>query len=132
MKTSMELEDLMTDIIKTRMAGVISGSVYNDDRPVNSKDEDITVNVLAGRLGQKQLTTINVNIYVPDEWKQKRYVKNRKRLNFLTKIVLELFMNYHKDACKITKKSQRDYAVEDENIKQHFSHIKFLIENINF
>ena len=130
MKTSADLEALVTDIVRGRMTGVIAGEVYNDDRPVNSMKEDITVKVLTGRHAQRQLTIVNINIYTPDIKKGVYDVKNTERLDYLKKIMLELFKNYHKNACKIKTESDNDYEAVD--LRQHYSNVKVLIENINF
>jgi len=131
MKTNYDFEALVYEIINDRMAGEISGAVYIGSRPLNSKQEDVTINVLASMHAQRQLTAINVNIFVPDIHDGNDYWADNDRMDYLTKIVFELLGNYHVNACKITTESQQVFAVEDANNKQHFSNIKILIKNVN-
>lgn len=63
------------------LAGMVSGSLYKDKRPLNSTKEDIIISVLARDAGsQIQRATANVNIYIPDIRRGSESVENQPRL----------------------------------------------------
>jgi hypothetical protein len=60
--------DIKTDVFRHIKGSVLESTVTGElryKRPHNSKKEDIVVSVLANMNGQKQIATVNVNIYVP-------------------------------------------------------------------
>ena len=74
-------DDLYGWIAGSTLAGLVSGEVYKDQRPLNSDKEDIVISVLARDAGaQVQRVTVNVNIYVPDIRRGRESVENLPRL----------------------------------------------------
>lgn len=64
------------------LAAAVSGGIYTaEDRPADSKLEDITIGVPANRPRQFQRGTAYVNIYVPKARKGDQLIRNRERID---------------------------------------------------
>lgn len=83
--TDIDIKDELYGWLRgSALAGMVSGSVYKDSRPLNSVKEDITIAVLARDAGsQMQEAIVNVNIYVPDVRRGKEAVEDSVRLRSL-------------------------------------------------
>ena len=78
------------------LAGMVSGRVYKDQRPMNSDKEDITIAVIARNAGyQIQEATVNVNVYVPDIRRGQEAIENTARLRELCSEAASLFEYRH-------------------------------------
>lgn len=95
--TDIDIKDELFTWIKTsELASAVSGSVYKDQRPLNSEKEDITIAVLARDAGsQIQEATVNVNVYVPDVRRGKEAIEDTKRLRTLCTKAAMLFEYHH-------------------------------------
>ena len=95
--TDIDIKDeLYMWINGSSLAGMVSGKVYKDQRPLNSDKEDITIAILARDAGrQMQEATVNVNIYVPDIRRGKEAIEDVKRLRTLCTEASQLFEYYH-------------------------------------
>lgn len=67
-KTERDIEDDFYFMVKSsELPGMIQGKLYKkDDRPFNSKTEDIVVGFLSGLDGQTQEGYVNINVFVPN------------------------------------------------------------------
>jgi len=67
-KTERDIEDDFYFMVKaSELPGIVQGKLYKkDERPFNSRAEDIIVGFLSGLDGQTQDGYININIYVPN------------------------------------------------------------------
>jgi len=95
--TDIDIKDELYMWLKgSDLAGTVSGSVYKDQRPMNSTKEDIIIAVIARDAGsQMQEATVNVNIYVPDIMRGKDCVENSARLRTLCTKAAMMFEYHH-------------------------------------
>ena len=75
----------------SELSEMVSGAVYRDKRPINSKVEDVVISVLTTGAGQIQPFILNVNVYVPDVKREKEFISNDERLKTLMRAGLDLF-----------------------------------------
>lgn len=96
-KTDIDIKDaLWTWVSESGLAGMVSGEVYKDQRPLNSDKEDITIAVLARDAGsQIQEATVNINVYVPDVRRGKEAIEDTKRLRELSRAAADFFEYHH-------------------------------------
>lgn len=73
------------------LSKMVSGSVYRDKRPINSRTEDVVISVLTTGVGQIQPFMVNVNVYVPNIKRGKEAIPNDDRLKPLMRKGLDLF-----------------------------------------
>lgn len=68
MKTASQIQgDIYQMLQSTELSAMISGGVYRDGyRPRDSKLEDIIVIFTNGEVGEVEIGTVTINIYVPD------------------------------------------------------------------
>lgn len=59
---------------------LISGSVYRDKRPLNSKVEDVVISILTTGAGQIQPFILNINVYVPDIKRGNEFIYHEERV----------------------------------------------------
>lgn len=106
--TDIDIKDeLYTWINASELAGMVSGKVYKDQRPLNSDKEDIIIAVIARDAGyQLQEATVNVNIYVPDVKRGKEFIENSARLRTLCTEAAALFEYRHTGNCIVSLASQ--------------------------
>ena len=109
--TDIDIKDeLYAWIAASDLAGLVSGSVYKDERPLNSVKEDITIAVIARNANyQIQEATVNVNIYVPDIKRNRDMVENSARLRTLCTSAASLFEYNHTGDTIVTLASQEVY-----------------------
>lgn len=93
MKTKEEIIDDVADFIKTTaLLEEVNGKLYTDEeRPVNSKLEDVVISVLANNNGQTQRAIVNINIYFADQYRGNQYKKNRLRSAYLSRLCADIF-----------------------------------------
>lgn len=96
-RTDIDIKDGIWEWVSgSSLAGMVSGSVYKDQRPLNSDKEDIIISVLARNAGsQIQEATVNVNVYIPDLRRGKEAVENTPRLREVSTTAAELFEYHH-------------------------------------
>lgn len=75
----------------SELSEMVSGAVYRDKRPINSKVEDVVISVLTTGAGQIQPFILNVNVYVPDVKRENEFISNDERLKPLMRAGLDLF-----------------------------------------
>lgn len=75
----------------SELSGMISGAVYRDKRPLNSKVEDVVISVLTTGAGQIQPFVLNVNLYVPDIKRVNEYICHDERVKPLMRMCNSLF-----------------------------------------
>lgn len=106
--TDIDIKDeLYTWIKDSVVSWGISGSVYKDQRPLNSDKEDIIIAVIARDADpQIQEAVVNVNIYVPDIRRGKEAIENTVRLRGLCLEAATLFEYRHTGDCIVSLSSQ--------------------------
>ena len=65
MKTILEINTFLFQLVSTTIGTTLTGGVYILERPVSSKEEDIVVGTMP--LSEEQIAICNINIFVPDK-----------------------------------------------------------------
>ena len=129
MKTTFDTDAILFQVLhNSPIKNAISGGIYvGDDRPDDSKDEDIVVNSID--LTQDylpQIGTSNVNIYVSDTPKKikgkQQLQANRTRLKALSEKTMEVLRGAKITGLKMILGSQN--TLEEPGIKQHYVNIR--------
>lgn len=117
MKTEDDIRQDVYNLIKgSELHTAITGKLCREDRPLDSENEDITINVPSNLNGQIQEAYVYVNIYVPDEFVEGRYQKNTLRIQALERLAADLFDVYNShDSYRITLESQTTSQFESTN-----------------
>lgn len=102
MKTTFDLNTILFRMINGHKVDIgLNGGIYkDDDRPLNSTKEDVTVNTINLTVDYSpQIATSNVNIHVPDKILKidgvEQWKKDDRRLNDLTAKIIELIQSSH-------------------------------------
>lgn len=126
-------DDLYLWINESALAGMVSGKVYKDLRPLNSDKEDIIIAVLARDAGyQIQEATVNVNIYVPDIRRGQGAIEDSARLRTLCAEAAELFEYRHTgdSICELSSQEVIKANGIDWHVINNRLRIRFNNENI--
>lgn len=125
--TSTEIFKLVWDRIRDSPFGKYVPTMYADHYPNNPSGEFIVVNSLSNVVGDSQVATVNVNIYVPDNTptinREEQRFPNRNRLNELTRIAFDSLGNYPIDERWFFDVSD-ETLISEENVSYTFSNIK--------
>lgn len=113
---------LMTDVKKP------NGKLCDDERPLNSELEDVTINGLALVKDDVDEAVLNVNIYVPNLKFPKdpadKSQPNTARLTELSKLGNKAFLDGEEiwdDAGEYCFKYQQDTVMKDENNQRYLN-----------
>lgn len=126
LKSSIDTDGILFGLLNGKTS--IKGGVYvGDDRPEDSRDEDIVINTIdleADAL--PQIGTSNINVYVTDTSKnikgKMQVSADRQRLNALTQEVLAIIRNAVLPGIKIIPK--RATPMYEPTTKQHFMNVR--------
>lgn len=132
MKTSFDATDILFGVLDVHeLKSAISGGLFHQDsRPVNSKLEDVVINIITIGDTNVQGAVLNVNIYVPDKkikgTDEYYQAPGRQRLNAITSVVVGILKGnkgrYWKDGqLRITNISG---LIPEPEIKQHYINIR--------
>ena len=89
--SEIEIKEAFFTLIKaSELSEMITGEVYRDRRPLNSKVEDVVISVLATGAGQIQPFILNINVYVPDIKRGKEFIYHEERVKPLMRKCLDL------------------------------------------
>jgi len=130
MKTSFELERTLYGVLNvSAIKNAISGGIYlGDTRPVDSDNEDITINTITVSTDTcPQTATSNVNIHVPDvdakmaNGKSTK-IANRVRLKALTDAVMTKLRGAALNGMKIVPMMMS--TIDEPSINQHYINIR--------
>ena len=129
MKTTFDANAIMVELLNNaKVNETFSGEIYVDgSRPLNSKHEDIVVNVVALQADAlPQAATSNINIYVPDKVVKidgkNQPVADIARLKEITDTILDVLRSTTIPGLSITPISQT--ILEESTLKQHYSNIR--------
>lgn len=90
--SEIEIKEAFFTLIKSsELSEMISGSVYRDRRPLNSKVEDVVISVLTTGAGQIQPFILNINVYVPDIKRGNEFIYHEQRVKPLMRQCNRLF-----------------------------------------
>jgi len=129
MKDSFDVNSVLYGLLKgSAVSGAINGGIYiDDDRPDDSDAEDVVVNnINVSQDCSPQTGVSNVNVYVKDEvvtiGGKKQHKANRKRLDELTKVVLDVLRDARIDGFWFVIGNQSTLA--EVSVRQHFTNIR--------
>ena len=126
MKSTIDLEDELYAIIKdSPLATEMDGDIYQgpDERPDNSRKEDIEIIVIDNQNGEIQRSTISINVYCRDILRDGKMGRDKPRLRTIESLGLGIFRNAINVAgYRITLERQKVYA--EHKVKQHYVNFK--------
>ena len=117
-KTDIDVKDELYAWIKTSSLitgeNKVSGTVYKDQRPLNSDKEDIIISVLS-RTADSQIQDfiVNVNVYVKDSQRAKETVEDTPRIRTLSRLSANLFEYRNTGNMKIALSAQEVFKAND-------------------
>lgn len=134
MKSDAEITDILYSILnKSDLHKAIKsrgGDLYSDERPANSRKEDITISVLDGLVGDySQENVVNINIYVPDVPRNNQMIIDKQRVRTLSRLAIDLLEEFIVSEYRFFIEKQKVYKVNgaDEhciNNRLSFKHLK--------
>lgn len=117
-------------VVGSVLASAVSGLVYKSrNRPVNSDKEDIVIKPLSNAPRQKQQCTINLNIYVPDNYGDGQYEKNGERCDELEAVAAQVLEVFHVGGARVVLETQHTYQVENANAHVINNRLLFTVVN---
>lgn len=119
MKSDIQIKDDIYDLLKTSsLASSITGKICKrSKRPKGSEKEDVVISVIANMNGQMQEATVNVNIYVKDDFSSDGQNEEPTiRLRTLCNLAKEVLEVGRGDGFRFTLESQHVLAVDDDAV----------------
>lgn len=132
MKTDQEIkEEIFQFINGTQLANEVSGVVTTRKRPLNSKNEDVIISVLANSNEQRQQAIVNVNIYVQDQNVKKngQYEEDGERLGNLSRLAADILEVFWIGPARISLDTQ--HTIDAGNDREHVINNRLLYEIVN-
>ena len=129
--TSAEIFKFVWNLIRDSPLSQAVPTMYADHYPNNPSGEFIVVNSLSNVVGDSQVATVNVNIYVPDTTptigrEEQRY-PDRNRLNELTRTAFDSLGHYPANERWFFDVSD-ETLISEESISYTFSNIKIKLK----
>lgn len=125
--TSTEIFDIVWGYIRKSPLAEAVPTMYADHYPNKPSGEFIVVTSLTNAIGDLQVATVNVNIYVPDTTptigKEEQRYPNRKRLKELARIAFEALEGYPTNERWYFDVSD-ETLISEEGIAYSFSNIQ--------
>ena len=107
-RTDISIKDTVLALVQgSPLAGMVSGEVYKDRRPLNSDKEDIVIAVIGSSGNEVQRATVNVNVYVRDLLRGQDPVEDGLRLDELGTAAAELLEYRHLGDVIVELESQK-------------------------
>lgn len=134
--TSSQILSLVWDWIRTTPLYEAVPTMYLDHFPTGAANklsgEFVVINILSNAIGEQQVATVNVNIYVPDTTprinkEEQRYPDNN-RLSELTKIAYDSLRCYPLDE-RYFFDILDESLISEAEIPYTFSNIKVQLKN---
>jgi hypothetical protein len=124
MKTEADvLDDMRKVLTYDALTTAISGQIYDDMRPTNSKKEDVFVRVKALDSEQVQTAIVSVHLYVAKKLRQGDKIRDKKRIRTLAPIIANRLNHYQDEAegwhLSLTNQYVEDAADEDFSVIIH-------------
>lgn len=125
--TSAEIFTLVWDKVRNSPLYEAVPTMYADHYPLNPSGEFLVLTSLSNAIGEIQVSTVNLNIYVPDstptiDRKEQRY-PNRRRLEELSRIAFDFLNTYPIDK-RWHFRISGDTLISEEGISYSFINIK--------
>lgn len=135
MKTPVDLiYDFFSLLNVQEVLSNISGSVYPNSRPIDSRMEDIVINSLPITGSQLQVNITNVNIHVPNlkisiGGKQDNTQPNLKRLKEISAVVEPIIIDAMINGT-VTEIEQA-ILIEEKELNEHFLNYRVKTHTVN-
>lgn len=133
MKSDIDIKDALYTFLKgTQLAKEVTGTICKRGvRDPKSEKEDIVLKVVANVVGQKQESTIYVNVYVQDDYISTHAQNEEKtsRLRELSQLCLFELETFRLDDARVKLEEQR--IIEAGNDKEHVISNKLNYKLIN-
>lgn len=132
MKSDIEIKDAIYNVVKgSSLEKSITGKLSKTSRPAKSDKEDIVISMLDNGSGQIQEAFVNVNIYVPDYFRDGQAEENTIRLRELCKMSYELLFNCRGNGWHIISKDSKQRVLKVNGKDEHLINNKLLIQISN-
>ena len=119
MKSDIQIKDDIYNLLKSSsLASAVTGKICKrSKRPKGSEKEDVVISVIANMGGQMQEATVNVNVYVNDDFSADGQNEEPTiRLRTLCEKAYETLEVGRGDGFRFTLESQHVLAVDDEAV----------------
>ena len=115
--TEIEIKDKIYLLLREKgLHSEITGRIYKDSRPDNSKLEDVEIHVLASNARQNQEAALNVNVFVYDVNRGDESIENTQRLRQLGRTFHDALLSNVFEGFKIVLESQHVDKIADRPI----------------
>lgn len=137
MKTTLEIVDIIYKYLdESSLKPTITGQIYKNDRPVNSRLEDVVINSLPINNEQLQEGVINVNIFVSNQVHKINDVQddtqaNHPRLKQLSALACGILKDVFLVISDCGFDIQQQNMLPDETAKEHFINIRLKYYGVN-
>ncbi len=139
MRSTEEIKDFVYASLKDAdVIREVSGTLSKTVRPAGSDREDVVISVLANEgCGQVQTAYVNVNVYVPDVWREEtgEWIEDTARVRELASLSKSMFTlrgdEYHAVAKYSTQNVMEAGATFEDGHTEHFINNKIYIEISN-
>ena len=135
MRTTIDLAAKVLRLITTpEVKAAIGGDIYLQQRPTDSRNEDIVVNTLPITGSDLQQAIVNVNIHVPNvsvsiNGKPDNDQPNMSKLQAICDAVIPLLVDAYTDDISIS--IQQQSLLSEPQFKEHFVNIRLQIYSPN-
>lgn len=130
MKTDIDIKDDIFKLIQgSDLEKTVTGALRKTKRPNGSEKEDIVISVLSNSNGQIQDAFVNVNIYIPDLFRDGQAEEDTIRLRLLCDLSKSLFEVGRGEDFRFTLDTQRVMEVNGKD--EHFINNKLLYRQCN-
>lgn len=130
MKSDIDVKDDIYGHIKgSALEKAVTGKLRKTKRPNESDKEDIVISVLANQNGQIQECFVNVNIYIPDIFRNNQAEEDTIRLRKLCNMSEKLLKVGFGDSYRFELDSQRVLEVNGKD--EHVINNKLLYRQCN-
>ena len=128
------VDKIYQHLVTGPVSALISGRVYKNGRPINSRSEDIVINSLGLNNTQLQTGVLNVNIHVPNEKLRINGIETNDQPNHIRQLAITAIVLSELDEVWDPKGNyvfevQQHNLIKDED--ESFINIRLEIFNIN-
>lgn len=130
MKSDIDIkDDIYAHVKGSELEAVVTGKLSKTKRPNNSTKEDIVISMLANQNGQIQEAFVNVNVYVPDLFRENQYEEDSIRIRELCRLSEKLLKVGRGGGFRFILESQR--VMEVVGTDEHLINNKLLYRQCN-
>lgn len=137
MKTTLDVVDIVwKHLDQSSLKVAITGKIYKNGRPINSKVEDVVINSLPINNELLQEGVVNVNIFVPNKdhligGYQDNTQADHARLKTLASQAAGILNEVFVTASDVGFDVQQQAMIEDKEAKEHYINIRLSYYCVN-